>query len=141
VASEAEVAVELGLSLEAYHHLLREAHGAQILYAEDLIERSADHDSNLSGQPTGGNPLDGVLLQDLRQVLMQAIERLPERERLLLSLIYQDELNIKEVALVLEVSEGRVCQLRTQAVGRIRAYLQARAWTQRPSSLTDVVVF
>ncbi|MFT4190098.1 MAG: RNA polymerase sigma factor FliA [Comamonas sp.] len=142
VASEQEVASQMGVSLDDYHDLLRDAHGIQLYYAEDLSEEAGGHAGALGdGSAGAGDPLEGVLLQDLRGALLQAIDRLPERERLLLSLIYQEELNIKEVAAVMAISEGRVCQLRTQAVGRIRAHLQAGAWSHRPDSFSDASVF
>lgn len=141
VATEQELADQMGLSMDDYQDLLRDAQGVQVLYAEDLADGADAGGLAGEGSSEAGDPLDRVLLQDLRGALAKAIDRLPERERLLLSLIYQEEMNVKEVALVMGISEGRVCQLRTQAVGRIRAHLQEGDWSQRPASLSETVVF
>src|SRR3546814_18245387 len=61
---------------------------------------------------TGGDPLDALLTSDLRRALVNAIETLPEREKLVLSLCYEQVLNLKEIGAVLEVTEARVCPLR-----------------------------
>lgn len=142
MASEQEVAQQMGLDVEQYHALLQEAQGAQVVYTEDLAMGLGAGGSLFDGvQSDQGDPLNRVLLEDLRQILVEAVERLPERERLLLSLLYQEDMNLKEVALVMGVTEGRVCQLRTQAVARIRAHLQAGAWSERPAALSEAVVF
>ena len=69
------------------------------------------------------NPLDQLLQRGLRQRLLQALEAMPEREQLLLSLYYEQELNLREIGAVLEVSQSRVCQLHSQAISRLRALL------------------
>ena len=66
--------------------------------------------------------------EGLRAVLIEAIRNLPEREQLLLSLQFEQDLNQKEIAAVLEITEGRVSQLRSQAVARIRAWLSSHSW-------------
>lgn len=69
------------------------------------------------------NPLHHLLESDLRQRVMDAIESLPEREQLVLTLYYQEELNLKEIGAVLEVGESRVSQLHSQAIKRLRTKL------------------
>lgn len=130
--SETEVAQELGVSLDQYHAMLQEAHGAQLLYFEDLAggdtqlhPPTPESDDPLNA-PTDGDPLATLMAQGLREALVAAIDRLPEREKLLLSLYYEQGLNLKEIGLVLEVGEARVCQLRAQAVARLRASLAQR---------------
>jgi RNA polymerase sigma factor for flagellar operon FliA len=61
---------------------------------------------------------------DFRQALVDAIKTLPERDQLVMALYYEQELNLKEIGAVLEVSESRVCQLHTQAIARIRAKMK-----------------
>lgn len=141
-ASEAEIAEQMGLPLSDYHTLLQEAHGAQVVLAEDMgggDEGGGGLLAQLGSDAT--NPLGQVLLGDLRRALVEAIGRLPEREQLLLSLLYKEDMNLKEVAMVMAVTEGRVCQLRTQAISRIRSHLQTLAWDERPEMLCDVPVF
>jgi RNA polymerase sigma factor for flagellar operon FliA len=72
---------------------------------------------------TSTNPLDALLAFGDREQLAEAIDELPEREKLLLGLYYQEDLNLKEIGVVLGVSESRVCQLHSQAVSRLRAML------------------
>lgn len=130
--SEAEIADELGVSLAEYQSMLSDAQGLQILHydaAGDSDDAARDWLEDASG---AAGPLDALLASDLRASLIQAIERLPEREQLLLSLYYEQGLNLKEIGAVLNVTEARVCQLRTQATARLRASLQEMAWAKLP---------
>ncbi|CAM5190422.1 RNA polymerase sigma factor for flagellar operon FliA OS=Castellaniella defragrans OX=75697 GN=HNR28_000392 PE=4 SV=1 [Castellaniella defragrans] len=131
-ATESEIAADMGLDLPAYQTLLEEARGVQVLMMEDLAQhREGDSAESVVDGLTGGssgNPLDWLMRDGLRAALIHAIEDLPERERLLLSLQFEQDLNQKEIAAVLGVTEGRVSQLRSQAVARIRAWLASRSW-------------
>ncbi|WP_025916163.1 RNA polymerase sigma factor FliA [Herminiimonas sp. CN] len=125
--TEGEIAEELKMPLDEYQQLLQEIHGCQLVYYEDfeggntentfLDQQSGDHTGKQNG------PLDLLLEQGLRHRLIEAIEAMPERERLLLSLYYEQELNLREIGAILEVSQSRVCQLHSQAVSRLRARL------------------
>lgn len=129
--SESEVAAELGVSLAEYRDMLKDAHGVQILHYEDFSRDGEDgwHDISASEETS---PLDALLASDLRQVLIDAIGALPEREKLLMSLCYEQGLNLKEIGAVLNVTEARVCQLRSQAIARIRAHLRDHSWQDLP---------
>uniref|UniRef100_UPI00333E4777 RNA polymerase sigma factor FliA n=1 Tax=Castellaniella defragrans TaxID=75697 RepID=UPI00333E4777 len=134
-ATEGEIAGEMGLSLAEYQTLLEEARGVQILMYEDL----ARHHEGDGGRPfeaqvhaEGGSPLDRLLHEGLRKALIEAIRHLPEREQLLLSLQFEQDLNQKEIAAVMDVTEGRISQLRSQAIARIRAWLADHAWAHTP---------
>lgn len=139
-AAEAEIAAELGLGLPQYRALLEEARGVQVLMYEDLAQRregradgSAIDDLPDAAAP---DPLAWLVREGLRGALVEAIESLPERERLLLSLQFEQDLNQKEIAAVLRVTEGRVSQLRSQAIVRIRAWLVDHSWDPaQPGSL------
>lgn len=126
--TEGEIAHELQLSLESYQHLLQEIHGCQLVYYEDF-DRNDQENSFLDRQNQGtqsmvDEPLTQLLKGDFRRQLVQAIELMPERERLLLSLYYEEELNLREIGAVLEVTQSRVCQLHSQAINRLRASLR-----------------
>jgi len=131
---ESEVAAELGLDIGQYQELLGDAQGMQILHYEDFgdDESGSWHERGAVGE-AGADPLARLLAGDLRAVLVQAIETLPEREKMLLSLYYEQGLNLKEIGAVMGVTEGRVCQLRSQATARIRAKLHASAWRDAPT--------
>lgn len=132
VPTEAEIADEMGLALVDYQTLLEEARGVQVLMVEDLVQHreNADGATMLDAIADAGSasPLDWLLRDGLRSALIEAIRNLPEREQLLLSLQFEQDLNQKEIAVVLQVTEGRVSQLRSQAVARIRAWLSSHSW-------------
>ena len=140
--TEREIAHAMGLPLSDYQQLLEEARGAQVVHYEDLthnIDEAASYSSEVSwaGDDAAAvslcdNPLNKLLSDGLREALMQAIESLPEREKLLLALQFDQDLNQKEIAAVMGVTEGRVSQLRSQAVARIRAALARARWQVEP---------
>ena len=128
--TEGEIAAELQLPLPAYQSLLQEIQGCQLVYYEDF-DRNEDENSFLdqhsaSQQASGAqsvDPLARLLENGLRQRLIEALDAVPERERLLLSLYYEEELNLREIGAVMEVSESRVCQLHSQVISRLRGLL------------------
>ncbi|STX52022.1 flagellar biosynthesis sigma factor FliA [Legionella busanensis] len=119
-AKDNEVAAELNISLDEYYDMLRDAAGSQLYGFEDL----GVTDDMLKSDNNGiTEPHTHVIQTDLKQHLTEIIKGLPEKERLVLSLYYEQDLNLKEIGEVLEVSESRVCQIHTQAMLRIRARL------------------
>jgi RNA polymerase sigma factor for flagellar operon FliA len=124
--NEKEIAQELGEPLDIYQSLLQESRGCELLHLEDFGRDDDDDYLDRHCPDNRANPLE--LFQDarFRGALVKAIEALPEREKLLMGLYYEQDLNFKEIAAVLEVSESRVCQLHSQAVARLRAKL--REW-------------
>ena len=122
---EQEIAQALGTTLPEYHALLEEAHGVQVLHYEDTLTPQGDADGLPTPAAEGAwhwhTPLEQLADKNLQAALVRAIEALPERERLVLSLQFEQDLNQKEIAAVLGVTEGRISQLRTQAISRLRA--------------------
>jgi RNA polymerase sigma factor for flagellar operon FliA len=124
--TEGEIAKELKLGLPDYQSLLQEIQGAQILYVEDFAQDGGDNPVlELRSQDShADNPLQILIESGFRTELVEAIRNLPERDQLLLNLYYEEELNLREIGAILEVSQSRVCQLHTQAISRLRASLK-----------------
>ncbi len=119
--AEREIAAELSMPLDEYQAVLQEARGYELVHLEDFGHEDDDDYLERHCPDGGADPLQR--LQDLRfrEALVHAIDALPEREKLLMGLYYEQELNFKEIAGILGVSESRVCQLHSQAVARLRA--------------------
>jgi len=113
-AADSVVARELGISLDEYHGMLQDTAGSRLFSLEELIDTEGGAERSLGS--TADNPADATARLRLAQDL-------PERERLVLSLYYDEELNLKEIGLVLQVSESRVSQILSQATKRLRARL------------------
>jgi RNA polymerase sigma factor for flagellar operon FliA len=127
--SESEVAKSLKLSLTDYQELLGDSGGHQLVYYEDFHDDDGN-DSFLDRYAVDDDdPLKSLLDTDFRQTVIDAIDALPPREKMLMGLYYEEELNLKEIGAVMGVSESRVSQLHTQAVARLRTYLRERSWT------------
>ncbi len=120
-ADESKVAARLGVPVAEYQRIVRDAAACRLLSLEDMttpdgvvVEVPAD---------PSADPFADVTDDAMRDALVAAIDRLPERERLVMSLYYEQELNLKEIGAVLGVTESRVCQLHGQALGRLRTKL------------------
>ena len=122
---EAEIAGELEIPLSQYQQLLHEARGAHLVYLDDLGGKLDDEDY-LERHLVGDSPEPGEILGDkrFRYALVDAIEELPEREKLLMSLYHEQDLNLREIGVVMGITESRVCQLHSQAVARLRSRLK-----------------
>jgi len=122
-ARDQEVAERLGIPLEEYYQTLQDASGCRLLSFEEMgIDEDAIMvSSNLSD--TAQTPFDGLQREDFKRCLSEAIAGLPERERLVLALYYDEELNLREIGAVIGVSESRVSQIHSQALIRLQARL------------------
>lgn len=127
-ARDVEVAETLGISLDEYHHILQDASGARIFSYEELasLGEFGTHDAINQEHPRHKGmeePLEDLQNADFREAMSDAIAGLPERERLVIALYYDEELNLREIGQILGVSESRVCQIHSQAALRLRARL------------------
>ena len=127
-ALESEIASELGMSLADYQSLLGKVRGTQLVYLEDMTRGDGeDGESFLERHETADPQADPMAMlrdQRLRSSLVVAIESLPEREQFIIGMYYEQDMNLKEIAAVLGVTESRVCQLHSQAISRLRARLK-----------------
>ena len=118
--SESELAKALEMNLADYQKLLLEARGHQLVYLEDLTDGQGDDYLERHGAIAGFDPLALLEEEGTRIALVNAIEALPEREKMMMALYYEQDLNLREIGEVLGVTESRVCQLHTQAIARLR---------------------
>lgn len=121
-ASDSEIAAELDVELGEYHAMASDAVAGRLFSYEDLCDEE-EGPAQAPIDPNGPNPLDSVQKTALQSALAAAIDELPEREKLVLSLYYNEEMNLKEIGLVLNVSESRVCQIHSQAALRLKKKL------------------
>lgn len=120
-ASDRDVASEMGISLEEYHHIVRDAQGCR-LFSLETSDTASDYQDRLVAR-TGQGPDTVHHEAEFRQALTHSIEKLPEKERVVMSLYYDDEMNLREIGEVLGVSESRVSQIHGQALIRLRSRL------------------
>ncbi len=118
-ANPEDVAVRLGISIDEYYKILSDSACSRLFSFEETLE-----EPTLQRKPPSSDtprPDEELYQAQFREQLAGSIDKLPERERLVLSLYYEQELNMKEIGAVLDVSESRVCQIHGQAVMRLRA--------------------
>lgn len=128
--TESEIAQSMGLSLEDYQGLLASGAGHQLVYYEDFQgDDDGDHFLERFCGPDIDDPLQALIQSGFRGAVIEAIERLPERERIVMGLYYEQELNLKEIGAVLGVTESRVSQIHSQCIARMRNTLRAMQWS------------
>ena len=119
--SETELANAMDMALADYQKMLQEARGHQLIYLEDLAGHDGEDFLDRHENTATRDPLAMLEDADLRNTLINAIGVLPEREKLMMALYYEQDLNLREIGEVMGVTESRVCQLHTQAIARLRA--------------------
>jgi RNA polymerase sigma factor for flagellar operon FliA len=126
-ASEHEVADSLGLQLDEFHYLINQVRGISMVNLDEL-RSGGDSDQPLYGDifedVKAENPFTSLKSREMRQAVADCIGSLPEKERLVVSLYYYEDLNMKEIGSVLGITESRVCQIHTKAVARLRSRLR-----------------
>lgn len=115
-ATDREIAAALDITMHELNELLGQMHVGTMIPLEEYIQSE-------NAQSDAVGPLENVEFKELQSSLAKAIEKLPEKERLVISLYYYEELTLKEISLILKLSEARISQLHTKAVFRMRGYL------------------
>ncbi|MCS5708593.1 RNA polymerase sigma factor FliA [Candidatus Berkiella cookevillensis] len=121
-AKDADIAKTLNISLEEYHSVIQDMNCAKI-FAFDDLGLNDDYLSQPSGQSQIPSPLDGLQQEDFKNKLASEVAHLPNKEKLVLALYYDEELNLREIGEVLGVSESRISQIHSQAMVRLQARL------------------
>lgn len=115
-ATDEELAAELGLTVEQVHHLEQQINVATVIPLGEYMKAE-------TVQSTSMDPYRSAEYVDTKETLAKAIEELSEKERLVVSLYYYDELTMKEISLIMHLSEARICQLHTKAMFKLRGFL------------------
>lgn len=124
-ASDQEIAEYMGITQEELNKLLQEVNMSQMISLEDYLEQN--HETGLdvlSSDQESGQPEQRMEVVELKETLADAIEKLPEKERTVVTLYYYEELTLKEISLIMKVSESRISQLHTKAIMRMRGRLE-----------------
>lgn len=119
-AKDAEVAEFMNIGLTEYHQILQDSASCKTFSVEELVQ---GEDGVIDEVHDDQQPDEALVRQNFQKALAKAIAELPERERLVISLYYDEELNLREIGKVLDVSESRVSQISSQAMLRLRARL------------------
>ena len=114
--TDEELAAELNLSLEGLHHLEGQVSAATIIPLEEYLRTDAPASLD-------DGPVEHAEWTEVKETLAAAIEKLPEKERTVVTLYYYDEMTLKEIAAILHLSEARISQLHTKAIFRMRGSL------------------
>ncbi|MFN3715283.1 MAG: RNA polymerase sigma factor FliA [Thiobacillus sp.] len=122
--NEQEISAELGLPIDQYQTMLGDVKCSQLLYYEDFSDEDSANFLERYLVDGASDPLAVLEDEGFRDSLIAAIRHLPERERSMMGMYYEQDMNLKEIGAVLGVSESRVCQLHSQAVARLRAQLK-----------------
>ncbi|MCB0365510.1 MAG: FliA/WhiG family RNA polymerase sigma factor [Bdellovibrionaceae bacterium] len=125
-ATDEEVAEQLGMSMDEFYDLVNQVRPVSVLSIDDAATFSNVDKKSILSLLEGcklNNPYTQLNIKSVKEVVTKAIEDLPERQRLVLSLYYYEDLNLKEIGMILRVTESRVSQLHAQAIARLRAKL------------------
>lgn len=127
-ATDDEICAELGVSLEAYYDMLTNIHGASVLSLDEFIKTKKNDTYSQTRFQSGikgeDNPADCFDKEELKFVLAKTIQTLSEKEQMVVSLYYYDELTLKEIGEVLSLTESRICQIHTAILVKLKSRLQ-----------------
>jgi len=128
-ATEDEVADSLGLQLDKLQELVNQVRGISLVNLEEIRSGGQEGDRNgnyadVVEDVNAENPYSTLKLQEMKQIVADTIATLPEKERLVISLYYYEDLNMKEIGNILGITESRVCQIHTKSVLRLRSKLK-----------------
>lgn len=128
-ADDDEICAALGVDLETYQNMLSDIHGAAILSIDEFIKTKKNDSYSQTRFDAGvkgdDNPADDFDRAELKHVLAQTIKTLTEKEQIIVSLYYYEELTLKEIGEVLSLTESRICQIHTAVLIKLKARLES----------------
>lgn len=127
-ATDAEVAAEMGVTVDRLHKMLQDVRGTSLVSLDEVLTGEDDSGNQMRalevvGDQSAQDPLSYAEFEDRKRILAQAIEQLPEKERLVIALYYHQGLTVTEISRILGVSQSRISQLHSKAVVRLRSRL------------------
>ncbi|CAN2040156.1 RNA polymerase sigma factor for flagellar operon FliA [Candidatus Magnetomoraceae bacterium gMMP-15] len=125
-ADDMEIAEEMGVDLDSYYKYLNQAKSVDLFSLNEYVKNRDSFDSKESYEsfiPGSFNPLDYTMFSELKEVIAKAIKQLSKKEQTVVALYYNEELTLKEIGKVLELTESRICQIHTQIIIRLRTKL------------------
>ena len=122
-ATNEEIAAELDITVEEYDGWKNEAQFTNLVSLDDYLEQGGDARMETGGARRFEQPEQAVEKQELKKMLAEALKKLTEKERSVITLYYYEDMTLKEISVVLSVSESRVSQLHTKALSKIRAQI------------------
>lgn len=124
-ANDQEVADQMGISVVELHKLLQQVNMSQMISLEDYLDQNRETGFDpLSMTRETTLPEHRLEVVEIKEMLADAIDKLPEKERMVVSLYYYEELTLKEISVIMKVSESRISQLHTKAILRMRGKLE-----------------
>jgi len=122
-ATDKEIADKLNISLDEFYKLLNDVNVTSMVSLEDFLEQNYEVGTDITSNNNSDRPEHEAELNELRGILGESIEKLPEKEKMVLTLYYYEELTLKEISAIMKVSESRISQLHTKAIMRLRGKL------------------
>ncbi len=131
-ASDQEIADKLNISIDEFYKLLNEVNLSSLISLEEFLEQNYEVGVSVNGNSKEDRPEGYMEITELREILADAISKLPEKEKTVISFYYFEDLTLKEISAIMKVSESRISQLHTKAILRLRGKL-----ARHRSILTD----
>lgn len=122
-ASDKEVADKMGISIDDFYKLLNDVNVSSMVSLEEFLEQNYEIGVDVPNVSKEDRPENYIEIAELREILADAIDKLPEKEKTVISLYYFEELTLKEISAIMKVSESRISQLHTKAIMRMRGKL------------------
>ncbi len=127
-ATDEQVAAKMGISLDDLNKVLQEVNMSTMISLEDYLEQNYEIGFDISNDDEDRIPEKRIEVNEIKETLSESIDKLPEKERLVVTLYYFEELTLKEISAIMKVSESRISQLHTKAILRMRAKLERQKY-------------